>query len=39
VEVTRSEYQRLREQLGLKAGSTVHLKPRRVTRFEEAARA
>jgi sulfate transport system ATP-binding protein len=39
VEVTRSEYQRLREQLGLQTGSTVHLKPRRVTRFEEAARA
>jgi sulfate/thiosulfate transport system ATP-binding protein len=39
VEVTRSEYQRLREQLGLQTGSTVHLKPRRVTRFKEAARA
>ena len=33
VELTRAEYQRLREGLGLVPGSTLHLKPRRVTRF------
>jgi sulfate transport system ATP-binding protein len=35
VELTRAEYQRLRERLGLKAGTALHLKPRRVTRFVE----
>ena len=35
VELPRAEYQRLRDRLGLKAGSAVHLKPRRVTRFAE----
>jgi sulfate transport system ATP-binding protein len=33
VEMPRAEYQRLRERLGLKDGATVHLKPRRLTRF------
>jgi sulfate transport system ATP-binding protein len=33
VEMPRADYQRLREQLGLKTGSAVHLKPRRITRF------
>jgi len=33
VELTRAEYQRLRERLGFKPGSLLHLKPRRVTRF------
>jgi sulfate transport system ATP-binding protein len=33
VELTRAEYQRLRERIGLKPGSTLHLKPRHVTRF------
>jgi sulfate transport system ATP-binding protein len=33
VELTRAEYQRLREQLDLRTGRTLHLKPRRVTRF------
>ena len=35
VELPRSEYLALREQLELKSGSTVHLRPRRVTRFGE----
>lgn len=35
VELTRGEYQRLRERLGLEPGSALHLKPRRVTRFVE----
>ena len=33
VELPRAEYNSLREQLGLKPGSAVHLRPRRVTRF------
>jgi sulfate transport system ATP-binding protein len=33
VELTRAEYQRLRERFGLKAGDELHLKPRRVSRF------
>jgi sulfate transport system ATP-binding protein len=33
VELTRAEYQRLRERLGLRAGAALYLKPRRVTRF------
>jgi len=37
VELSRSDYGKLRDRLGLKNGSRVHLKPRRVTRF--AARA
>jgi sulfate transport system ATP-binding protein len=39
VELTRAEYQRLRERLGLEPGSALHLKPRRVTRFVEDASA
>ncbi|AKJ31241.1 sulfate/molybdate ABC transporter ATP-binding protein [Caldimonas brevitalea] len=37
VELPRAEYHRLREQLGLHEGASVHLRPRRVTRFEHAA--
>jgi sulfate transport system ATP-binding protein len=33
VEMPRAEYLRLRERLGLRPGATVHLLPRRVTRF------
>lgn len=33
VELPRAEYQSLRRELGLAPGSTVHLRPRRVTRF------
>ena len=33
VEMPRSEYQALRARLGLRPGSAVHLRPRRVTRF------
>jgi sulfate transport system ATP-binding protein len=33
VEMLRSEYVTLRDQLGLSTGSRVHLKPKRVTRF------
>jgi sulfate transport system ATP-binding protein len=33
VEMTRSDYTALRDRLGLRNGSQVHLKPRRVTRF------
>ncbi|NUZ04416.1 sulfate/molybdate ABC transporter ATP-binding protein [Piscinibacter koreensis] len=33
VELPRAEYNALRERLGLKAGSAVHLLPRHVTRF------
>ena len=35
VELPRAEYLALRERLGLKPGSAVHLRPRRVTRFAE----
>ncbi len=35
VELPRAEYVTLREQLDLKPGSAVHLRPRRVTRFTE----
>jgi len=35
VELPRAEYLALREQLALKSGSKVHLRPRRVTRFAE----
>ena len=35
VEMPRADYQRLRERLGLKAGSAVYLLPRKVTRFAE----
>jgi sulfate/thiosulfate transport system ATP-binding protein len=39
VELTRADYQRLRERLGLTPGTALHLKPRRITRFvaEESA--
>jgi len=33
VEMTRTDYTALRERLGLRTGSLVHLKPRRITRF------
>jgi sulfate transport system ATP-binding protein len=33
VELPRAEYTALRDALGLKAGSPVHLRPRRITRF------
>ena len=33
VELARAEYVALRDQLGLKPGSAMHLRPRRVTRF------
>ena len=36
VELPRAEYHALRERLGLQPGSTVFLRPRRVTRFTEA---
>jgi sulfate transport system ATP-binding protein len=39
VELPRAEYLRLRQQLDLKSGSRVHLRPRRVTRFTAPARA
>ena len=35
VEVSRSEYQRLRALVGLKPGAALHLKPTRLTRFVE----
>ena len=35
VELPRAEYQALRDRLGLKPGSAVHLRPRRITRFAE----
>ena len=35
VELPRAEYAALRDQLGLKPGSAVHLRPRRVTRFKQ----
>ena len=35
VELPRAEYQALRDRLGLKPGSPVHLVPRRVTRFAD----
>ncbi|HEU4458277.1 MAG TPA: sulfate ABC transporter ATP-binding protein [Methylibium sp.] len=34
VELPRAEYQALRERLSLEPGKTVHLLPRRITRFE-----
>ena len=37
VEMSRSDYGKLRDRLGLKNGSRVHLKPRRVTRFAAGA--
>ena len=37
VEMSRTDYGKLRERLGLKNGSRVHLKPRRVTRFAAGA--
>ncbi len=37
VEMTRTDYTALRDRLGLKNGSQVHLKPRRVTRFSAGA--
>jgi sulfate transport system ATP-binding protein len=37
VELPRAEYNALREQLGLRAGSTVYLKPRKLTRFAPGA--
>ncbi|HSI60974.1 MAG TPA: sulfate ABC transporter ATP-binding protein [Ideonella sp.] len=37
VELSREAFIGLRDQLGLKAGSRVHLKPRRVTRFADRA--
>ena len=35
VELPRTEYLALRDRLGLKPGSAVHLRPRKVTRFAE----
>ena len=35
VELPRDEYLALRDKLGLKSGSTVHLRPRRVTQFTD----
>ena len=35
VELPRSEFKQLRERMTLEAGTTVHLMPRRVTRFAE----
>ena len=35
VELPRSEYQTLRDSLGLGPGSEVHLRPRRITRFAD----
>ncbi len=35
VELPRAEYLALRDRLGLKPGSAVHLRPRKVTRFAE----
>lgn len=37
VEMTRSAYTALRDRLGLRAGSEVYLKPRRITRFSTGA--
>ncbi|MEW6098210.1 MAG: sulfate ABC transporter ATP-binding protein [Pseudomonadota bacterium] len=37
VELPREEYLRLREHQGLRPGATVHLRPRRATRFAQAA--
>ncbi|MEQ1684810.1 MAG: sulfate ABC transporter ATP-binding protein [Burkholderiaceae bacterium] len=37
VEMTRSDYTALRDRLGLRNGSLVHLKPRRITRFSAGA--
>ena len=37
VEMARSEYVALRDRLGLRSGSQVHLKPKRVTRFTAGA--
>ena len=34
VELSREAWNGLRERLGLRPGSTVHLKPRRITRFD-----
>jgi sulfate transport system ATP-binding protein len=39
VELPRAEYLSLRQQLDLKSGSRVHLRPRRVTRFAAPTRA
>ncbi|HWI09777.1 MAG TPA: sulfate ABC transporter ATP-binding protein [Burkholderiaceae bacterium] len=37
VEMTRGDYTALRDRLGLRNGSQVHLKPRRITRFSAGA--
>jgi sulfate transport system ATP-binding protein len=39
VEMTRTDYTALRDRLGLRNGSLVHLKPRRITRFSAGAHA
>ena len=39
VEMTRTDYTALRDRLGLRNGSQVHLKPRRITRFSAGAHA
>jgi sulfate transport system ATP-binding protein len=39
VEMTRTDYTALRDRLGLRNGSQVHLKPRRITRFSAGAKA
>ena len=39
VEMTRTDYTALRDRLGLRNGSQVHLKPRRITRFSAGANA
>jgi len=39
VEMTRTDYTALRDRLGLRNGSHVHLKPRRITRFSAGAHA
>jgi sulfate transport system ATP-binding protein len=38
VEMTRTDYTALRDRLGLRNGSLVHLKPRRITRFSAGAK-
>jgi sulfate transport system ATP-binding protein len=38
VEMTRTDYAALRDRMGLRNGSQVHLKPRRITRFSAGAK-
>jgi sulfate transport system ATP-binding protein len=37
--MTRNDYTALRDRLGLRNGSQVHLRPRRITRFSAGANA